>query len=97
VGLELQPRIRSWADLGGRCYYFVKSKHLHRPHHILIIHLPCPCCKGKSNGQECHAAVDDGEIRIKSAVALWQLATRYDVRQWSRELVSLELQPRIRS
>ena len=34
LGLEPQPRIRSWADLGGRRCYFVKSKHLlHHPHH----------------------------------------------------------------
>ncbi len=32
VGLEPQPRIISWANLGGRCCYFEKSKHLHCPH-----------------------------------------------------------------
>ncbi len=75
MGLELQPRIRSWANLGGSCSYSVKSKHLHCPHHQSIIHLPCPCLKGKSNGWECQAAVDDGGVRIKGAGALRQLAT----------------------
>ncbi len=98
LGLEPQPRIRSWADLGGRRCYFEKSKHLHRPHHQLIIHLPSPCLKGKSNGRERWAAVDDGGVRIKGVGTLRQLATLHDVGQWSSKLVGLKLQPaRIRS
>jgi hypothetical protein len=81
VGLEPQPRIRSWANLGGRGCYFEKSKHLHHPHHQLIIHLPCPCCKGKSNGREHWAAVNYGGVRIKDAIALHWLATSHDVGQ----------------
>jgi hypothetical protein len=38
-------------------------------HHGLIIHLPCPHCKGKSNGRERRAAVNDGGVRIKGAGA----------------------------
>ncbi len=80
VGLELEPRIRSWANLGGRCCYFVKSKHLHHPHHPLIIHLPRHCCKGISNEQEHWAAVNVGELwsRVLAHCGGWRH------RQWTK-------------
>jgi hypothetical protein len=61
--------------LGGSCCYFVKSKHLHHSHHQPIIHLPCPCLKGKSNGREHLAAVNNGGVSIKGVGALQQLVT----------------------
>ncbi len=58
---ELQSQIRSWANLGCRHCYFVKSKHqLHHPHLPLLIHLSCPYRRGKPKGQELWAIVNDG-------------------------------------
>ncbi len=53
----------------------MKSKHLHHPHHWPIFHIPCPHFRGKSNGRERQAAVNDGGVRITGASVLWQLAT----------------------
>jgi hypothetical protein len=76
VSLELWSKKRSGADLGSRRCYFVKLKHLHCPHHQLLIHLPHPCCKDKSTGWEHHhATVDDGGVRIKGAGALQRCTT----------------------
>ena len=73
--LEIQYKIRSGTYLGSRRCYFVKLKHLHRPHHQLIIHLPHPHCKGKSTEWERQAAIDDGGVRIEGAGALRRLMT----------------------
>ena len=75
VRLELQPRIRSGANLCSRCCYFVKSKYPHFLHHRLLIHLPCPHCNGKSNRRERQAVIEDGGVRIKDASSLQQLTT----------------------
>ena len=73
--LELQFRIRSGTNLGIRRCYFVKLKHLHCPHHRLIIHLPHPCGKCQSNGRIHQATVDNGGVRIVGTSALWWLTT----------------------
>ncbi len=50
---EAQPHIRSGADLGSRrCNFPLKSMHLHCPHHLLMLHLPHACHKGKWKWKE---------------------------------------------
>ncbi len=57
---EAQPRIRSGADLGSRrCNFLLKSIHLHCPHHLLVLHLPCACCKGKWKWKVCWIMVSN--------------------------------------
>ena len=66
---------RSGTNSSIRSCYFVKLKHLHCQHHRLIIHLPHPCHKCKSNGGEHQATIDDGGVRIEGTRMLWWLTT----------------------
>jgi hypothetical protein len=57
---EAQLRIISGAVLGSRRYNFLlKSMHLHYPHHLRVLHIPCACCRGKWKWKECWIMVSN--------------------------------------